>query len=45
DIIGAKKNGIAVVGVLYGYGDYNELSNAGADYIVNDISELSGILF
>jgi phosphoglycolate phosphatase len=45
DIIGAKKNGIASVGVLYGYGDYNELSNAGADYIVNDISGLSGILF
>mgnify|MGYP003419524551 FL=1 len=34
DIIGAKKNGIDSLGVLYGYGSYNELKNAGASYIV-----------
>ncbi|KAI4447097.1 5'-nucleotidase [Eubacterium plexicaudatum ASF492] len=33
DIAGAKKNGIASVGVLYGYGGRQELENAGADYI------------
>lgn len=40
DIVGAKKNGITSVGVLYGYGDYNELSKAGANYIAKDVSEL-----
>lgn len=33
DIIGAKENGLASIGVLYGYGDEAELKNAGADYI------------
>ena len=33
DIHGAKKNGIVSVGVLYGYGDREELEQAGADYI------------
>lgn len=41
DIIGAKKTGIKSVGVLYGYGDYRELTEAGADYIVEDISDLT----
>lgn len=35
DIIGAKENGLKSVGVLYGYGDENELKTAGADYIVD----------
>lgn len=30
--------------VLYGYGDREELSLAGADYIVQDIEELSRVL-
>ena len=35
DIIGAKENGLKSIGVLYGYGDENELKTAGADYIVD----------
>ncbi len=33
DIAGAKKNGLDSMGVLYGYGDRQELEDAGADYI------------
>lgn len=40
DIIGAKENGIASVGVLYGYGSLPELSNAGAESIVNSVEDL-----
>ena len=44
DIIGAKKTGVASIGVLYGYGSYEELSNAGADCIVSNIDELGNAL-
>ncbi len=44
DIEGAKANCIASVGVLYGYGSHEELSQAGADYLVNDLTELQTIL-
>jgi phosphoglycolate phosphatase len=44
DIIGAKTAGIKSVGVLYGYGSYDELSEANADYIVKDVDELSDLL-
>lgn len=44
DIIGAKEYGLTSVGVLYGYGSYAELKNAGADYIVQDIIELEKVL-
>jgi len=44
DIIGAKKTGIASIGVLYGYGSYEELNNAGADFIVSSVSDLNNIL-
>ncbi|MCL2461577.1 MAG: HAD-IA family hydrolase, partial [Defluviitaleaceae bacterium] len=40
DIIGAKAAGLKSVGVLYGYGDREELEEAGADYIVDDVPEL-----
>ena len=33
DILGAKKCGLKSMGVLYGYGDIEELTSAGADYI------------
>ncbi|MBP5606559.1 MAG: HAD family hydrolase [Ruminiclostridium sp.] len=33
DIFGAKKNGLDSVGVLFGYGTYDELRDAGADRI------------
>lgn len=35
DIIGAKENSLKSIGVLYGYGDENELKTAGADHIVS----------
>lgn len=44
DIIGAKKTGIASVGVLYGYGSRSELSEAGADFIVSSVGELGNLL-
>lgn len=42
DIEGAKANNIDSIGVLYGYGDEEELANARA--IVTDIKELSSFL-
>ena len=44
DIDGAKKNGISCVGVLYGFGNREELINAGADCIAEDIDALYKIL-
>jgi len=44
DILGAKEFGIQSIGVLYGYGDKAEHENAGADYIVETVSELKKIL-
>ena len=41
DIIGAKKNQVASLGVLYGYGDREELETAGADYIVKHASDIA----
>ena len=45
DIIGAKENNIKSIGVLYGYGDVVELTQARADYIANSTSELLNIIF
>lgn len=44
DILGAKENGVRSAGVLYGYGDRPELSAAGADYIVENLTELEALL-
>ncbi len=44
DIIGARENGIASVGVLYGYGSVEELKEAGPDYLTHSVAELSEIL-
>lgn len=44
DILGAKEVGITSVGVLYGYGSYAELKNAGANYIAQDIAGLEKVL-
>lgn len=35
DIIGAKDNGLDSIGVLFGYGTYNELKNAEATFIAD----------
>lgn len=44
DVIGAKENEIACVGVLYGYSEGDELKNAGADYLVHSVEELKEFL-
>jgi phosphoglycolate phosphatase len=45
DIIGAKLNGLASIGVLFGYGDRAELESAKADYIADTVEDLRQILF
>lgn len=40
DIIGAKQNGLASIGVLYGYGCVEEFQEHGADAIVETVTEL-----
>ena len=40
DIFGAKKVGIDGIGVLFGYGGYEELHSAGADAIAKDTEEV-----
>ena len=40
DILGAKENHIDSMGVLFGYGDREELLLAGADYIMENIEEM-----
>lgn len=44
DIIGAAKAGIQSVGVLYGYGDREELEKAGADYIAPTVAIIGKLL-
>lgn len=44
DINGAHKNGIAAIGVLYGYGSREELEAAGADWIVERPEDILQIL-
>ena len=40
DILGAKENGLDSMGVLFGFGDYEELTTAGADYIAKSVEEI-----
>ena len=44
DIMGAKKNGLDAIGVLYGFGNREELKKAGATYIATNVEELQGRL-
>lgn len=44
DILGAKEFGLETVGVLYGYGDREELTTAGADHLVGSVAELEALL-
>lgn len=44
DIIGAKENNLACLGVLFGYGSRAEHEAAGADYIVKSVDELREFL-
>ena len=40
DIIGAKLNGIDSIGVLFGYGNREELESAGSTYIANSVDDI-----
>lgn len=40
DINGARQNGIDSLGVLYGYGDMQELTNAKSTYIVEAVTDI-----
>ncbi len=40
DILGAKENGMDSIGVLFGFGDYEELSEAGANYIAESVEDI-----
>ena len=44
DVNGAAKAEVACIGVTYGYGSYEELSQAGADKIVRSVKELEEYL-
>ena len=44
DILGAKENGIRSIGVLYGYGTREELSEAGADFIAKTPKDIEKII-
>lgn len=44
DIKGAKTASIASIGVLYGFGDRDELTKAGADFIAEDTFALKNLL-
>ncbi|MGN0354150.1 MAG: HAD family hydrolase [Muricoprocola sp.] len=44
DMIGACKNGVQAVGVLYGYGTREELEKNGASFIAQSVEELERIL-
>jgi phosphoglycolate phosphatase len=44
DVLGAKKLGVPVIGVTFGYGSREELEKAGATAIVESMSELSEVL-
>ena len=44
DIEGAKTVGLDSIGVLYGFGDYEELSSHGATYIAKDTIEIFKII-
>jgi phosphoglycolate phosphatase len=44
DIIGARKNGLRSIGVLWGYGSREELVAAGAEALVDDPGSLVGYI-
>ena len=44
DIVGARNNGVATIGVLWGYGTIDELREAGAGAIVSAPGDLIAAL-
>lgn len=45
DIEGAKEAGVHSCGAAYGYGSIEELTKAGAETIVSDVTELKNLIF
>ena len=44
DMIGAKENGLDSIGVLFGYGDRQELADAGATFIAASAAEIEKLV-
>lgn len=44
DIIGAKENNIESIGVLYGYGNIEELEKSNANYIIKNIKDIKKLI-
>ena len=44
DIKSAQENGLRSIGVLWGFGDYAELSEASPSYILEKVEELPNVL-
>ena len=44
DILGGHAEGLKVIGVLYGYGDLKELSQAGADALATTPQEVAELM-
>lgn len=44
DVLAAKRNGVPAIGVLWGYGDRDELTGAGADHVVTTVAEMTALL-
>ena len=44
DVIGAKENGLDSIGVLFGYGSYDELKRAGATFIAKRPPDILGYI-
>jgi phosphoglycolate phosphatase len=44
DVIGAANNGIAAIGVIYGYGGRHELMEAGAKHLVTTPAEIPALI-
>ncbi len=45
DIVGANNIGIDSIGVLYGYGDLDEIEDSKPNYIAESVEKLANILF
>ena len=44
DVLGARENGLPCMGVLFGYGDLEELENAGAALIAETVAEVGQLI-
>ena len=44
DVVGGHAEGLKVIGVLYGYGDLKELSEAGADALATTPQEVAELV-